>query len=172
MSYLSERDKLSYLVIITYGVVGYFIPKAVGANWFFSVITLVLIVVVGFYIAKWLYKKPNNFRLVFGVLIPIIALLIVLFGARSKGIENKLLGLWSTNDQDDVQIVMSFVSADSVYMSMSPYYEEVGYKYKLEDNYLNLQRKDEDLRWYLSEVSLKQFVLRKGKDSLIFYNEK
>jgi hypothetical protein len=171
MNFLSQKDKISFIVIISYGIVGYLISRAFSTSLLFSSITFLVCVVFGFFVAKYLFATSLYKKIFIGVVFPFIFLLIVLIGLKYGSPQDQLIGSWSTEDDDEVQIVMNFVSNDSVYMSMSPYFEEVGYKYTVADKYLTLKRVDETLKWHLIEVSNQQFVLGKEDDRLIFYKE-
>lgn len=171
MSFLGKNDTQSFYVIMYYGVFGYLLSREITEPWIFSFGLMLICVVLGYYLAKWLHFKFSTLNRIAIYAFPVVLAVLFYFGANALSRPIDFHGSWTTNSLDDIEISLHFASDDSVFMSMSPFHEKVGYRYLHVDGFLVFERNEEVLKWRVYKFTQQYFVLEKQNDQLIFYRE-
>jgi len=149
MAYLDKDDYFGYITIAGYGMCTYFILRFFEASLIWVLCGTMLVSVTSMLIGRHLYNKPIVLKLL-SILAPFIILISTLSVGSQANSSKELTGVWLSDGSDGLVVKMRASNSDSLYLSMSPDFEEVGYMPILKNDTLCLIRNGEvKLKWYL-----------------------
>lgn len=174
MKFLDNRDYISYATIafcaVVFGLLGGDLFSGSLMPAFFGGIGAL----VGYGLSLVLFNKSTILRLLPFLLVSILLVIVLSITGNSNDMPEQFKGEWQTNDDDGLTIKMRFSTEDSVYLSMSPEYEEVGYipEYHPEKKVLTLKRNgNAKFSWEVGDLKDESFILKQGNETLQFYRE-
>jgi uncharacterized membrane protein YvbJ len=171
MVFLDKNDYFSFVIITSYAICFYFIASEFFDHILFNALFLAAGGLVGYLVAKESFYKSKIVKIILIFIAILVLVLVAAFSSESSN-QEKLTeivstGIWVTDD-DDVVIKMRFTGNDSVYVSMSPDFDEVGYLAKIKDSRLVLERHGiKKFDWEI-EISESSFLLLSNSEMLEF----
>jgi hypothetical protein len=171
MAYLGRNDYLGYIIIAGYGMCTYFILKFLEVNFIWMFFATMFASLTAIFIAKFVYNKSIFLKWLF-IIVPFIVLITTaIIGGRTYS-NTDLTGIWLSDANDGLLVKMRIVNNDSLYLSLSPEFKEVGYKRILKNDTLFLGRYGEiKLRWHI-RLNSNNLTLSNQSGELTFKQQK